>query len=166
MLSEKWNSFTLRIGIRASEEAVYKAWATQDGLESWFLRSAEFTDQQGHVRHIHDFVQANDWYHWLWHGYPDDVFERKEVIEANGRNTFKFVFTGNCIVTVTITTAFGETICALTQDHIPLDPDPETNLHLNCSNGWTFYLANLKSVLEGGLDLRNKNINLSHVINA
>src|SRR6188474_1472294 len=166
MLSEKWNSFTLRVGIHATEVDVYKAWTTQDGLERWFLRSAEFTNQQGHVRHIHDFVQANDFYHWLWHGYPDDVFERNEVIEANGRNTFKFVFTANCVVTISLTHAFGETICTLTQEHIPLDVDPKTNLYLNCSNGWTFYLANLKSILEGGLDLRNKNINLSHVINA
>jgi len=27
-------------------------------------------------------------------------------------------------------------------------------------------MANLKSVLEGGLDLRNKNVNLKEVINA
>ena len=166
MLSEKWNSFMLRVGIRATEVDVYKAWTTQDGLERWFLRSAEFTDQHGRSRHIHDFVQPNDFYHWLWHGYPDDVFERNEVIDANGRNTFKFVFTGNCVVTVTLSHAFGETICTLTQEHIPLDVEPKTNLYLNCSNGWTFYLTNLKSILEGGLDLRNKNINLSHVINS
>lgn len=30
----------------------------------------------------------------------------------------------------------------------------------------TFYLANLKSVLEGGLDLRNKNVNIPNVISA
>ena len=166
MQSENWSSFTLKISIQASEEAVYKAWATQNGLERWFLRSAEFTNQLGNVRHIHDFIQANDWYHWLWHGYPDDAYERKEVIEANGRNTFKFVFTDNCIVSITLSPAFGETLCTLTQDHIPLDSDPKNNLYLNCSNGWTFYLTNLKSVLEGGHDLRNKNISLTRVINA
>jgi hypothetical protein len=32
--------------------------------------------------------------------------------------------------------------------------------------GWTFYLANLKSVLEGGLDLRNKNARLQRLVNA
>lgn len=36
---------------------------------------------------------------------------------------------------------------------------------LGCSNGWTFYLTNLKSVYEGGLDLRNKDEKLSAMIN-
>ena len=32
--------------------------------------------------------------------------------------------------------------------------------------GWIFYLANLKSVLEGGLDLRNKRMEITNVITA
>jgi hypothetical protein len=31
---------------------------------------------------------------------------------------------------------------------------------VQCQLGWTFYLANLKSVIEGGVDLRNKNVDL------
>jgi hypothetical protein len=32
--------------------------------------------------------------------------------------------------------------------------------------GWVFYLANLKSFPEGGIDLRNKNEKLKSVINS
>ena len=37
---------------------------------------------------------------------------------------------------------------------------------MGCLEGWTFYLTNLKSVIEGGLDLRNKNLDIKGVINA
>lgn len=37
---------------------------------------------------------------------------------------------------------------------------------LSCKTGWTSYLANLKSVLEGGIDPRNKNEQLKAVINS
>jgi hypothetical protein len=40
------------------------------------------------------------------------------------------------------------------------------NYHLGCKTGWTFYLANLKSLMEGGIDLRNKNEKIQRVINA
>lgn len=165
-LTHEWSSFTLRIPIKADVASIYKAWATQEGLESWFLRLAEFTKQDGQVRHIHDFIQSNDWYHWLWHGHGDDTFERKEIIEANGVDSLKFGFTDECIVTVSISVELHETICTLTQERIPLDENPKTNLALGCSVGWTFYLANLKSVLEGGIDLRNKNEMLKDVVNS
>jgi hypothetical protein len=47
------------------------------------------------------------------------------------------------------------------QEHIPQESDPEKNLYVQCQLGWTFYLANLKAVMEGGKDLRNKRVELS-----
>src|SRR5579871_1552220 len=44
MSEYNWDQFTKRITIKASAQDVYKAWATQSGLESWFLRKAVFTD--------------------------------------------------------------------------------------------------------------------------
>jgi hypothetical protein len=52
------------------------------------------------------------------------------------------------------------------QDEIPVNETAMHNWHLGCKTGWTFYLANLKSIYEGGIDLRNKNINLHEVINS
>jgi hypothetical protein len=37
---------------------------------------------------------------------------------------------------------------------------------MGCLGGWTFYLANLKSYLEGGVDLRNKNLALNNMVNS
>ena len=70
------------------------------------------------------------------------------------------------MVSVKIVTMEGETIVEITQENIPEDDNPETNLLVGCGEGWTFYLANLKSYLEGGIDLRNKNEKIKGVISS
>ncbi len=47
------------------------------------------------------------------------------------------------------------------------DGSPEENLKilLGYKEGWGFYLTNLKSVLEGGLDLRDFTHDIEHRIN-
>jgi hypothetical protein len=42
----------------------------------------------------------------------------------------------------------------LRQYDIPTGDEEKVNIHLNCSCGWTFYLTNLKTYLEFGIDLR------------
>lgn len=166
ILTNKWSSFTLRVAIKAEPQQVFDAWATQAGLERWFLRKAEFKTPDGSVRERNAHVQKGDVYEWLWFGYDDNTVERREVIEANGKNLFRFIFSGDCIVTVVIKHEHGATLVELKQENIPLDEDPKMNLCLGCSNGWTFYMANLKSILEGGIDLRNKDERIQSVINA
>jgi hypothetical protein len=78
----------------------------------------------------------------------------------------QFGFSRGCIVTVSIKQENGETICELVQD-MPMDDETEQQyFYIECGRGWTFYMSNLKSILEGGLDLRNKNADLKQVINA
>jgi len=69
------------------------------------------------------------------------------------------------MVEVKIKTEGGENIVELTQSEIPLDEQMRMSHYVGCTRGWTFYLANLKSIIEGGIDLRNKNIELVDVIN-
>ena len=37
-----WSRFVVRISVKAPDEKLYNAWATRDGIESWFLRLSEF----------------------------------------------------------------------------------------------------------------------------
>lgn len=98
------------------------------------------------------------------------MVEFGEIVEVNGTDLIKFTFGGasaaNMTVSVTIKNEEGEKIVELTQENIPEDEDGKTKYHLGCMEGWTFYLANLKSILEGGIDLRNKNEKLQKVINS
>ena len=161
-----WTRFVKRVNIKADIGTVYKAWATQHGLEQWFLRQATFTTADGLPRSRYEPVQPGDKYAWLWHGWDDTTTEHGEILEANGVDHLKFVFGEAGNVTITIKTEQGQTIAELVQDNIPTDEKGKTWYHLGCSTGWVFYMANLKSVLEGGIDLRNKNVELKNVITA
>ena len=161
-----WTKFTLRIDIKSSPIAVYNAWATRSNLESWFLRRAEFSTPDDKLREEGSYVRAGDVYQWMWHGYDDKTSETGKILDSNGRDFFKFTFAGNCHVTITCKMLEGRTIMELTQEQIPTDEISKVRIHLGCMKGWTFYMANLKSVIEGGVDLRNKNLNIKNVVNS
>lgn len=165
-MANDWKQFVKRIPIKAPAKSIYEAWATQQGLETWFLRLAQFTKADGTVRQKNSNVEPADRYIWFWYGYNDDTKEENSILEANGWDRLKFQFSGECIVTVSIKQDGGETICELIQEMPQEDEDQRQYYFIECGEGWTFYLANLKSVLEGGLDLRNRNEKLYKVINS
>jgi len=166
-----WSSFTKRIPIQAPLEDVYRAWASEAGLESWFLRLSEFITTDGDPRDAYDYVQPGDLYKWLWHGWGDEVIHYGKILETNGQDMLSFTFdagdrTNDMQVRVTLGRDRDYTIVELTQSHIPMDEQSKFLYHIGCMEGWTFYLTNLKSILEGGLDLRNKDVEIKKVINS
>ncbi len=166
MSPHDWSKFSIRININAAPRNVFSAWASRAVLERWFLRVAEFTDSQNNIRTAESAIRQGDTYRWLWHGYDDSVVEHGTILELNDTDCLRFTFAGSCLVTITVQREGHETILELRQENIPTDEESRVRYHLGCLTGWTFYLANLKSVLEGGIDLRNKNLRLQHVLNA
>lgn len=166
MTDFNWGRFTVRITVKASPKDLYKAWATKKGIENWFLRLSEYKRPDGVSRAVNEDVEAGDTYKWLWHGWPDDMVETGSILDCNGKDQIKFKFgaAGDC--TVNIKTEEGENIVELIQENIPLDEKGMQYYHLGCKTGWTFYLANLKSLMEGGIDLRNRNEKIQRVINS
>ena len=161
-----WTRFQLRIPVRADIDTIYKAWTTQEGLEKWFLRKASFTDKNGVIRKNNSSIQANDTYEWLWHGWSNEVVERGTVLEMNSKDFLKFSFGKAGNVSVTLNNEKEGSMVELVQSEIPTDESSRINFHLGCTKGWLFYLTNLKSVMEGGLDLRNKKEEVKDVINS
>ena len=166
MADFNWSRFEVRIPVNASPKDLFKAWATRKGLEQWFLRLAEFKTATGLLRNASEFIETGDHYKWLWHGWPDETVEIGTVTSCNGKDQLSFTFgnAGDC--TVRINSIEGENLVELIQENIPVDEAGMRNYHLGCKMGWTFYLANLKSILEGGIDLRNKNEKIKSVINS
>ena len=161
-----WSSFAVRINVNATKEKLYWCWATKEGIESWFLRKSDYKKPDGSLYNNKDFVKKGDRYSWWWHGYPDDVVEQGEILECNGKDLFQFRFGNAGVCTVKIYEEEKEQIVELIQEQIPTDEAGKQNWHVGCKTGWTFYMANLKSMLEGGIDLRNKNVKLQNVISA
>lgn len=161
-----WSRFVVRVNVNAAAKALYDAWATRAGMEYWFLRLSEYKKPDGNLRANKEQVEKGDSYKWLWHGWPDETVEYGNILDCNGIDFIKFSFgkAGDCAVT--IKKEEGETIVELVQENIPTDEEGKHYWHAGCKTGWTFYLANLKSMYEGGIDLRNRNENLKNVINS
>jgi uncharacterized protein YndB with AHSA1/START domain len=161
-----WSRFVVRITVNASPRDLYKAWATKKGIEKWFLRLSEYRKPDGIMRAANELIQPGDGYRWLWHGWPDDMVETGTIQDCNGKDQlrFKFGIAGDC--TVNIKNEEGENVVELIQENIPIDEKGMHYYHLGCKTGWTFYLANLKSIMEGGVDLRNRNEKILRVINS
>ena len=157
---KNWNTFHRRININATRQEIYDAWTKTRGIESWFLRKAELILNENSIVQMEDNAE----YKWEWYGHPN-YFESGKVVSADGESKLEFTFNG-CLVCVEIFEEMGENICKLTQSGIPACDTMNDNLVVACGQGWTFYMANLKSFLEGGIDLRNQNDHLKNMLNA
>jgi len=141
-----WTSFTRKIAVRSNLTDIYNAWAVPAELEKWFLSKAIYTKPSGALVDNKKCYQENDTYQWSWHLF--DIVEEGKVIKANGKDLIHFTFAGDCIVEIKLTQQ-GDY-------QIPTDDESKKEIRLGCDAGWSFYLVNLKSIYEGGLDLRNK----------
>jgi uncharacterized protein YndB with AHSA1/START domain len=158
-----WTKFTRKIAIEASKQALYDAWVIPAEIEQWFLSHAEYFTSEGTPVSKTEAVSKGLTYQWQWYLY--DVTETGTITKANGKDHFQFTFAGNCKVDVTFKEYKKGTLVSLTQSGIPTDDESKQNIRLGCDNGWSFYLLNLKSVYEGGLDLRNKDPELKPMLN-
>lgn len=158
-----WTTFTRKIAIKASLSDIYTAWTTASAIEKWFLSKAVFMDTNGKPVSKATPIEKGYSYEWNWYLY--DETERGKITEANGKDFIQFTFAGECLVDVQLSTLDEYVIVELTQKNIPIDDNSKQNIRLGCHTGWSFYLVNLKSVYEGGLDLRNKETKLKVMMN-
>ena len=158
-----WTCFQKRIAVKAPMQKMYDAWTIPGELEKWFLKTARFFDENGKLVNMQDHIVPPMTYEFTWYLYSET--EHGKVIKANGKNYLEFSFAGSCIVIVKLSEEHGHTIVELEQKDIPTDDDSKLELRLGCSSGWSFYLVNLKSVYEGGLDLRSKDERLKPMVN-
>jgi len=154
-----WTTFTRKINISASKNEILEAWLSQNELEKWFLSNAEFYKDDIVIRRNTTIARGNT-YKWSWHS-SDSLAEGKVIdVIADG---LAFTFLG-CTVKVSINEEEGENILELTQSEIATDEATRMGTYVECTRGWTFYMTNLKSILEGGLDLRNKNNRIKNML--
>jgi len=157
-----WSEFTTKISINASKETIFSYWSSQENLEKWFLSMANFYSNNHKIKGRKERISKGDTYKWMWYG--SDNIDGGEILGTNDIDFLKFTFL-RCVVSINIREEDGENIIELTQSQIALDESSRMDYYVGCTSGWTFYLTNLKSILEGGIDLRNRNKNLKDVIN-
>jgi uncharacterized protein YndB with AHSA1/START domain len=158
-----WTSFTKRIAVKSSLSEIYDAWTVASKLESWFLERVVFGASEEKPDQPVSHAQTGSSYSWYWYLEPTPM--NGKIVEANGKDFIQFTFEGPSVVDVRLTTLDEYVLIELRHHSIPQDDNSKQNIRLGCSNGWAFYLHNLKSIYEGGIDLRNKDPKLGVMIN-
>lgn len=158
-----WTSYTKRIAVKSDLSGIYDAWTKASELEKWFLSKVNFYGLDRTPYDRNTSVVSDVAYEWYWYLYDEPM--QGVINAANGKDFIQFTFEGDCLVDVKLEEKNGFTIVTLTHHNIPTDNKSKQFIRLGCSNGWTFYLSNLKSIYEGGVDLRNKEEELGVMIN-
>lgn len=136
-----WSQFTQRVAVAAPVEQVFKMWTDPDHLRNWFVTDAKIELRKG----------GN--YEWKW---VAGVKEKGKVLDVRKPSKLSFTFAGS-VCDVTVKKDKRGSLVILHQHKIPKTEKGKSEIHLNCSCGWTFYLTNLKTYLEYGIDLRETN---------
>ncbi len=153
-LKMDWSRFTRRVFIEASAKEIFKLWTTQNGMESWFLRSAKFYRNNDQNAGDEKFV-AGDGYSWEWHGWPHT--HEGLILEVIDEKEFTFDFGESGKVRVELVKEDNQTQVILTQYDIPTDEKSIRDYFYGCSLGWSFWLVNLKAFIEHDIVLNHPN---------
>ena len=158
-----WTAFTRKIAIKAPLSEIYNAWTKPSEIERWFLSAANFFDAAGTTIDPKTNIAPSSTYEWSWYLY--DIVEKGNITQANGKDHLQFTFAGDCLVDIQLLEQDGSVVVELKQSNIPIDDESKQGIRLGCDSGWSFFLLNLKSVYEGGLDLRNKDAQFNGMLN-
>ena len=157
--SYDWTRFERQIFINAEPKAVFQAWAIPENIVKWFIASADYVAADHTPRQPGELVAPGDAYHWEWH---QDLSSRGTILEVVENEKLVFTFGDKepgsdekIIVTVEVSPEKdGVTLLRLVQENMADTPQAHVSWHMQCNLGWSFFMTNLKGVLEYGADLR------------
>ncbi|MGA2667350.1 MAG: SRPBCC domain-containing protein [Ignavibacteria bacterium] len=137
-----WSQFTQRVAVAAPAEKVFRMWTDPKLMSKWLVSDAKM------------HLKKDGSYEWTWlGGYKDSG----QILNIRKPTKLIFTFAGS-ICEVEIKKDKRGSLVNLRQYNIPITEEHKSATHLGCSNGWTFYLTNLKTFLEYGIDLRETDL--------
>ena len=157
-----FKKFIQRIYISKNSGYVYNMWANNELIEKWYVKSASYYSSNGSIRNRKDNFEAGDTYLWEW---VDGTILNGKILEADKKENIKFTFGNDVIVSVNLRDIGGRTLVELIQEQNMDDPEMNFSNYMACLPGWVFYLNNLKSLCEGGIDLREENPDVDFLSN-
>lgn len=153
-----WTRFEKQVFIKAPGQTVFSAWAIPNELIKWFIAEANYTMNNRGKRTSTECIGPGDCYHWRWH---QDLEATGSICDVVPNEQIRFTFgkqspesDEDVIVTIQIEELEdGYTKLSLTQENMA-DTPYGRHYHLSCNLGWSFFMTNLKGLLEHGIDLR------------
>lgn len=159
-----WSQFTRRIFITKPVEPIFECWSKAESIERWFLKKANFY-REDILLGKNESITKGDNYVWEWNGWDGQTSGFILDIKENSFINFEFGKSGKVKVSLEAVSA-NETQVILNHYEIPTEEESKKNYHVGCSNGWSFWLVNLKLFLEYDLLINHKNNPLDTAIKA
>lgn len=156
-----FKKFIQRIHINPDTEEAFMMWATSENLEKWYVKSAIYHTPEGNLKARNEPIAMGDEYEWIW---TDGAKLNGIILKADGKN-IEFTFGNDVVVSVRIKQLNGRTLIELEQQHNFADAEMKFNNYMACFPGWEFYLINLKSICDGGIDLRETKPDIDLLVN-
>jgi len=139
------------VTIKSPPEVVFKALTQADELMRWFPTRVESDPRPGgKFKFTWEFANANE-----------NGSQQGEYVEVLPNQKLSYTWTAESIptlVTFNLTEVGGETTVELDHASVQNGADHE-KLHEMHANQWGFFMMNLKSYLETGMDLREEKLN-------
>jgi uncharacterized protein YndB with AHSA1/START domain len=158
-----YETFTRKIRIDAPREIVMQYWLMPGLVKLWFTPGCVYASPENLERPENALAEVGDKYTWTWvEGTTDNGTFR--MIDFPRRFVAGW-FNDTCEIEVTAEVEDDGTILSITQTNTQESEEDRMGAYWDCSMGWAFYLVNLKSVLEGGIDLRETNANIKGLVN-
>ena len=162
----KWTEFRQIEYIKAPRERVFEKWLTSKKIIEWFVAEAIYKHNWDMVRNPEEKIKAGDTYTWIFfqgikmEGTILDVIDNEYLSFTFGKKEpgskedviveiFFYPDTANI------------TEIELHQKNIADSEYGHVNYNLSCMIGWCYFLTNLRSVIESGYDLREKEKDLA-----
>jgi uncharacterized protein YndB with AHSA1/START domain len=164
-----WTQFELGVYVKGRPDEIFNLWSTGEGLVKWFLKNAEFAPSDGPpaksektkpppfptalARAESEPCRTNDRYLWEWY-YDGGTSGGGWILDVRPPSRLRFTFGQQMEVEISIRKQGACCVVELRQFGIPDTPRGRWEMHMGCRVAWTFFLTNLKSVAERGIDLR------------
>ena len=153
-----WKEFTVREYVPTDVETAFNYWAKANKIIQWFIRKAEYTSNEGKEREGDEIIQTGDSYKWV---FGSELTMNGTILEIDKNRLIRFTFGKKepesdeyVQVKVTFKEKNGQTRITVFQNNIADSPFGQVTYNLSCVLGWSYYMTNLRSIIESGYDLR------------
>jgi uncharacterized protein YndB with AHSA1/START domain len=147
-----WTRFHLYVAIDASPEEIFCSWSTSQGMESFFVEMMAIRNPAGRLLDPDEAVSSGCHYVWRW---DSGALVRGEFLDVQPGCELSFSF-GESKVRIRVQAQKAGTLLELCQYDMEDTEQNRMHLHTNCRSAWVYFLTVLKTLLEHGIDGRDR----------
>ena len=150
----RWEKFRLEIFIRCARQEAFDAWASASGIQRWFRKDVRVSRNGRELNSVSKFEAGDE---MQWADFVGQELTKSRILSVMPGVSIKQTFENEKVwLTNEVRPSGNGVVLTLTQENMPIDENGKAAWHLSCCAGWTFFLTNLKSVLENKIDLRGQ----------